>query len=114
MIPELESSETAATASWGLERVGVPSRALTGRGQTIYVQDTGVRYTHQDFGGRAFAGLDLTTGRGVEVCDESSLTCAVDRQGHGTHCAGTAAGSTFGVATQATVRAVKTLSDRGS
>jgi len=100
--------------SWGLERSGVPSAVLTGKGQTIYVQDTGVRFTHSDFGGRAFAGLDLTSDKGVEVCDEASLTCSLDRQGHGTHCAGTAAGTTFGVATQATVRAVKTLSDQGS
>jgi len=114
MIPELDDMEAASTASWGLERVGVPQAQFTGRGQSIYVQDTGVRTTHRDFGGRAFAAIDLTTNRGVEVCDEASTTCAVDRQGHGTHCAGTAAGTTFGVATQATVRAVKTLSDRGS
>jgi len=118
LIPELENLEVddvgAAAASWGLERVGVATSKFTGKGQTIYVQDTGVRTTHSDFGGRALAGLDLTTNRGVEVCDEASLTCSVDRQGHGTHCAGTAAGTQFGVATQATVRAVKTLSDRGS
>jgi len=118
LIPELENLEVdevgAAVASWGLERVGVPESKFTGKGQTIYVQDTGVRTTHSDFGGRALAGLDLTSNRGVEVCDEASLTCSVDRQGHGTHCAGSAAGTQFGVATQATVRAVKTLSDRGS
>jgi len=116
LIPEVESREATSTSSklWGLERVGLPTAAFTGRGQTIYVQDTGVRTTHFEFGGRAFAGLDLTTNQGVEVCDSASLTCSVDRQGHGTHCAGTAAGSTLGVASQATVRAVKTLSDRGS
>jgi len=114
MIPEVEDQETTQTASWGLERVGVPTRGFTGRGQTIYVQDTGVRRTHNDFGGRAFAGIDLTTGQGVEVCDEASNTCSGDRQGHGTHCAGSAAGTTFGVASEATVRSVKTLSDQGS
>merc|ERR1719411_2041184 len=40
------------------------------------------------------------------------MSCAADRQGHGTHCAGTAAGVTFGVAPQATVRSVKVLSDQ--
>jgi len=114
MIPELDNNPVTSTASWGLDRIGVPNRGFTGRGQTIYVQDTGVRITHNDFGGRALAGLDLTTGQGVEVCDESSLTCSADRQGHGTHCAGTAAGTIYGVASGATVRSVKTLSDQGS
>jgi len=114
MIPEVEDLEASSTASWGLERVGVPQRAFTGRGQTIYVQDTGVRFSHNDFGGRAFAGLDLTTGQGVQVCDEASTSCSGDRQGHGTHCAGSAAGTNFGVASDATVRSVKTLSDQGS
>merc|ERR1719296_100480 len=115
MIPEVEDLEaTPSTASWGLERVGVPQRAFTGRGQTIYVQDTGVRISHNDFGGRALAGIDLTTGQGVEVCDEASTSCSGDKQGHGTHCAGSAAGNIFGVATDATVRSVKTLSDQGS
>jgi subtilisin family serine protease len=114
LIPELEAFDAARAASWGLERVGVPTAAFTGRGQTIYVQDTGVRTSHNDFGGRAFAAIDLTTDQGVEVCDPASTTCATDRQGHGTHCAATAAGTTFGVATSASVFAVKTLSDRGS
>merc|ERR1712217_134956 len=40
--------------------------------------------------------------------------CAVDRNGHGTHCAGTIAGKTVGVAKQAIVHAVKVLGDNGS
>merc|ERR1719203_2658870 len=42
------------------------------------------------------------------------MNCALDRQGHGTHCAGTAAGESYGVAPDALVRSVKTLSDQGS
>jgi len=37
-----------------------------------------------------------------------------DGHGHGTHCAGTAAGINVGVARDATVRCVKVLSDSGS
>merc|ERR1719512_671728 len=42
------------------------------------------------------------------------FSCAGDVQGHGTHCAGTAAGETFGVAPAANVRSVKVLGDNGS
>merc|ERR1719277_2737946 len=56
--------------------------------------------------------LDMTAGSPVE-CD-GDMSCAGDRQGHGTHCAGTAAGVSYGVAPSAAVRGVKVLSDRGS
>jgi len=79
---------------------------------TIYVQDTGVRISHQEFTGRAFSALDVTSGSPV-VCNGDG-SCAGDRQSHGTHCAGTAAGQTYGVAPGAAVGAVKTLSDQGS
>jgi len=115
-IPDFESLEVesvhAATASWGLERVGVPERAYTGRGVHIYVQDTGIRVTHQDFGGRAIPAIDMTSGRLVEC--NGNQNCAGDKQGHGTHCAGTAGGRSYGVASGAKIYAVKTLSDSGS
>merc|ERR1719273_2809536 len=110
MIPEMEGAEPAA-ASWGLDRVGVDGRGRTGSGVHIYVQDTGVRGSHNDFDGRVIPTIDLTSGSLVECADDS---CAGDRQGHGSHCAGTAAGRTYGVASDATVHAVKTLSDQGS
>merc|ERR1711879_384170 len=43
-----------------------------------------------------------------------NANCASDRQGHGTHCAGTAGGTRYGVAPGAQVRSVKVLSDQGS
>jgi len=95
-----------------LNRIGADSRARTGSGATIYVQDTGVRVTHVEFEGRAASALDLTSGSPVEC--NGDVNCAGDRQSHGTHCAGTAAGKTYGVASTAEVRAVKTLSDQGS
>merc|ERR1719422_1336113 len=111
MIEDIQSE--TALASWGLERVGVPTRPNAGRGQTIYIQDTGIRSSHSDFGGRSSPAIDLTSGS-VEVCSSGSSDCAGDRQSHGTHCAGTAAGATYGVASEATLKAVKTLSDQGS
>jgi len=111
LIPDMEEDVGAQAATWGLNRIGADSRGRTGAGATIYVQDTGVRTTHQEFGGRAESALDLTSGSPVEC--NGDLNCAADAQGHGTHCAGSAAGASYGVATEAAVRAVKTLGDDG-
>merc|ERR550532_3907853 len=54
----------------------------------------------------------MTSGSPVEC--NGAADCAGDNQGHGTHCAGTAAGASFGVAPEAAVRSVKVLSDQGS
>merc|ERR1719310_661556 len=67
---------------------------------------------HTDFGGRASSGADVTSGSLVEC--NGNLGCAADNQGHGTHCAGTAAGTVYGVAPSAQVQSVKVLSDQGS
>jgi len=106
-MPHVES-----TRSWGLSRIGVPQADKTGRGVHVYVCDTGIRSSHEDFGGRAIPALDMSSGR-LRECN-GNRNCAGDAQGHGTHCAGTAVGRTFGVATQAVVHAVKVLSDSGS
>ena len=56
---------------------------------------------HQDFGGRAKWGFAFDNE-------------AVDGNGHGTHCAGTAASTTLGVAKNANIIAVKVLGADGS
>merc|ERR1719350_260504 len=99
--------EKSAAATWGLDAIDVDNAAYTGRGSHIYVQDTGIRVTHQDFGGRAIPTLDLTSGSLVEC--EGKASCAGDVAGHGTHCAGTAGGSTYGVSSESAIHAVKTL-----
>jgi len=43
-----------------------------------------------------------------------NLDCAADAQGHGTHCAGSVGGNTYGVAPSAQLRSIKVLSDQGS
>merc|ERR1719150_1791356 len=112
MIPEIESFETRALASWGLDRIGASTRATTGKGVNVYVQDTGIRTTHTDFGGRASSALDMSVDNGKEC--NGAAGCAGDAQGHGSHCAGSAAGTRYGVAPDAKIYAVKTLSDQGS
>jgi len=110
-IPELRADSTE-NGLWGLERVRASQRSSQGQGVTVFILDTGVRVSHQDFTGRGIPTLDMTSGSPVEC--NGAASCAADRQGHGTHCAGTAAGRDYGVAPAATVRSVKVLSDQGS
>ncbi|MGW8761569.1 S8 family serine peptidase [Streptomyces sp. NPDC055815] len=99
--------------SWGLDRIDQAETAGDdkytypdggGEGVTAYVIDTGVRITHQDFGGRATHGFDAVDN------DDS----ADDGNGHGTHVAGTIAGTSHGVAKKAKIVAVRVLDDQGS
>jgi subtilisin family serine protease len=92
-----------------LDRVGASSASRTGKGVHAYVLDTGVRTSHSDFGGRAISTLDMTSGELVECGGASD--CARDNQGHGSHCAGSVAGKTYGVAPGASIHGVKTLGD---
>lgn len=101
---------TQSGAPWGLGRISHRNAGSTqyvydtsaGSGITVYVIDTGILISHSQFGGRARWGANFV---------DSSNT---DGNGHGTHCAGTIAGSTYGVAKAATVVAVKVLSASGS
>jgi len=110
-----------ASVPWGLDRIDdkkgldnsysdySPSQ---GSGVNVYVLDTGVRTTHTDFEGRAVPAYDLWYS--PNKCTGTDTKCAADSNGHGTHCAGTIAGSKYGVAKKATVYAVKVLNPSGS
>jgi subtilisin family serine protease len=107
---------TDKAASWGLSRVSYSGSiangliddfyydtgAYSGAGTTVYIIDTGILITHVDFGGRASFGVAYAPGGNI------------DDNGHGTHCAGTAVGVTYGIAKQARVVAVKVLDFQGS
>lgn len=108
--PPLEETRMQS-APWGLDAIGVPEKVSTGRGVHIFIHDTGIRTTHVEFGGRAVPTLDMIKRK---FCKSSDVTCAADVQGHGTHCAATAGGNSFGVANQATIHALKTMDDRGA
>jgi len=113
MIPEMEETEVGPeAATWGLNKIGADQRPGTGSNTYIFVLDTGVRVSHQEFNGRAVPYLDMSVGS-PSFCN-GDTSCAGDRQGHGTHCAGTAAGSSVGVAPGAIVGSIKVLSDSGS
>jgi len=113
-----------AEVPWGLRRVrsrdlaDMPRNDLGsangGKGVHAYILDTGIRTTHQDFGDRAIPTLETAFfGFSLRECN-GDPSCAADRQGHGTHCAGTVGGTSFGVAKGVTLHAVKVLGDNGS
>ncbi|GAB1525269.1 hypothetical protein RhiTH_008427 [Rhizoctonia solani] len=78
------------------------SKRANGSGVVVYGIDTGIYTAHSTFGGRASWGA--TFGGYANA----------DGNGHGTHTAGTAVGTTYGVATSAKIVAIKVLSDAGS
>lgn len=107
----LRVSTTQSGVPWGLDRIdqggrtgsGTYSYTTTGAGVTVFEIDTGVRTSHGDLGGRATSGWDFV---------DSDAT-AEDCHGHGTHVAGTVAGSTYGVAKQAELVALRVMDCSG-
>ncbi|WP_187787867.1 S8 family peptidase, partial [Salmonella sp. S146_54837] len=102
---------TATFASWGLDRVDQRDLPLSGSynpkdagsGVSVYVIDTGINPTHREFGNRAIAAADFyDSGDGI------------DCNGHGTHCAGTIGGDSYGVAKSVNLYGVRVLGCLGS
>ncbi|AHG88978.1 peptidase S8 and S53 subtilisin kexin sedolisin [Gemmatirosa kalamazoonensis] len=108
---EVIASDVQNGATWGLDRIDdrfLPLDALyhyhgngQGAGVYAYIIDSGIQTAHPDFGGRATAVFDAFGGNGQ------------DCNGHGTHVAGTVGGTTYGVAKQVRLRAVRVLSCTG-
>jgi len=103
---------TQSPATWGLDRIDQRALPLnntytynsTGAGVTAYIIDTGIRVSHNEFGGRATSGYDF-------VDNDSN---ADDCNGHGTHVSGTVGGGIYGVAKGVSLVGVRVLNCAGS
>lgn len=102
------------TPSWGLDRLDQSNTsydssftypANPGAGVRVYIVDTGVNAADPDFTGRIVPGYDAVDG---------TTDGTTDCHGHGTHVAGTAAGTEFGIAKAATIVPVRVLGCTGS
>ena len=117
-VERVEQDQTIAIAAeqagapWGIDRIDQRARPLSGTyvynadgtGVTVYIIDTGINFTHSEFAGRASTGEDEVTWGGT----------AADCNGHGSHVAGTVGGSTYGVAKNVKLVAVRVLDCNGS
>jgi hypothetical protein len=109
-VVEMVTTQTGAT--WGLDRIDQRNLPLdgnytfnaTGSGVKAYIIDTGIRATHTQLAGRVISGFTaINDGLGTN-----------DGNGHGTHVSGTVGGSTYGVAKNVTLVAVRVLDSSGS
>jgi serine protease len=109
---EVFLTATQTNATWGLDRIDQRDRPLSGTytynttasNVRAYIIDTGIRASHNEFGGRVGAGYtSINDGNGSNDCN-----------GHGTHVAGTVGGSIYGVAKAVRLHAVRVLGCNGS
>jgi subtilisin len=99
--------ETMST--WGLQITKVVNSKFSGRGIKVAVLDTGLDLTHPDFAGRRIVSKSFIPNQEVQ-----------DRNGHGTHCIGTACGPLsppipprYGIGYETEIFVGKVLSNQG-
>nr|BAD44716.1 serine protease [Arthrobotrys megalospora] len=113
----LEKRVYRSSSTWGLDRISHSNYAapyryyyndnFSGEGATVYVIDTGIKKEHWQF-------RDMYTGQtrvrwGINTVDDDNT----DGAGHGTHCAGTIGGLTYGISRKVSLVAVKVLDKDG-
>ncbi|KAK0705543.1 peptidase S8/S53 domain-containing protein [Lasiosphaeris hirsuta] len=114
------SSITNPNVPWGLARVSNYGKvratgpytykyddAAAGEGVIVYVLDTGINDKHVQFEGRAAKGQRIF----VTPPYRDTVTSDEDKQGHGTHCAGTIGSKDYGIAKKVNIVGVKVFND---
>lgn len=115
---------TQVSPVWGLDRIDQTNLPLNqsfiyadsaGQGSHVYIIDTGIRASHSEVvtrvgTGRNFAANSSSFLFGGSTDPNNTNDC----NGHGTHVAGTAVGTQYGVAKKATVYPIRVLGCNGS
>mmetsp|Transcript_39580 Transcript_39580/g.70970 ORF Transcript_39580/g.70970 Transcript_39580/m.70970 type:complete len:492 (-) Transcript_39580:80-1555(-) len=123
LSPAEAQRQRLSSEEWALDRVdqydppldGMYNYNRAGEGVSVYVLDTGVRATHEEFGyadgrpgSRVVGGID-----GCKTCSEGNVSLGTDCAGHGTHVASLIGGRRFGAAKDVNIIPVRVLDCEG-
>lgn len=118
----LETSREVVNTSnaW---KIKIDNFNITGLGETICIIDTGINYTHPDFGcnDTSFSAGTCKVSYGFDFCSDG-ITCTTkdnipeDHEGHGTHVAGiiSANGTIKGLAPESQIVIMKVCNNSGT
>jgi len=108
-VPDEQPANPNIPPPWGINITRILNSQYTGNGIKLAVLDTGFDISHPDFIGRSITASSFVPNETVH-----------DLHGHGTHCTGTACGSTnltgqrYGIAKDSLIYAGKVLNNNGS
>lgn len=122
-VVDINDCQSESNPDWGIARANHHNYSYTntytydyttgntGNNVDAYIIDTGIYCENNEFTGKTTGSCTFGYS---SVKNIFGVVDETDGNGHGTHCAGTVAGITYGVAKEANLIAVKVLSDAGS